>query len=514
MFCIIVYFVMEKRHKHNSYTHILKYTSLFGGVQGLNILVGIVRNKLVATILGPEGMGLVSLFNSTIKLVSDSTNLGLSMSAVRNLSEAFESGDDAEAHRIVGTVRLWSLLTALIGTLACAVLSPLLNRWTFTWGDHTLHFVLLAPVVGLMAITGGELAILKAGRHLRSLAASSVYNMLFALACSVPIYYFFGQAGIVPSLVLLALGQCVLTVMFSFHLYPLSVWPIGRRVGEGSGMVRLGLAFVVAGVLGSGAEFVVRTFLNRAGDLTAVGLYNAGFMMTMTYAGMVFSAMETDYFPRLSAISGYGMRFNQTVSRQVEVSLLLVSPLLVWFAVALPLLLPLLYSGKFMPAVGMMRVAVLAMYCRALTLPVEYIALARGHSRSYLLLETIYDVLFVALVVVGYKLWGLTGTGIGLAVVGIVNVAVVYAYARFKYHYRPSPQVRLYTLIHLPLGLAACAVSSLLHGWAYWVVGLSLALLATVLSVRTLHSKANLWQSLRQRAAERWHKLFNRHHHE
>ena len=50
---------------NNSYRHILRYTSVFGGVQGLNILVSLVRNKFVALILGPSGMGLVSLFNTT-----------------------------------------------------------------------------------------------------------------------------------------------------------------------------------------------------------------------------------------------------------------------------------------------------------------------------------------------------------------------------------------------------------------------------------------------------------------
>lgn len=59
----------------DSYDHILKYTGLFGGVQGLNILIGVVRSKFVALILGPEGMGLVSLFNSTITLLSNTTDL-------------------------------------------------------------------------------------------------------------------------------------------------------------------------------------------------------------------------------------------------------------------------------------------------------------------------------------------------------------------------------------------------------------------------------------------------------
>lgn len=94
----------------NSYGHVLKYTGIFGGVQGLNILMGLVRNKLVAVILGPAGMGLVSLFNTAANFVSQATNLGLSFSAIRNLSELFDSGDQERIVRFVKTVRAWSLV--------------------------------------------------------------------------------------------------------------------------------------------------------------------------------------------------------------------------------------------------------------------------------------------------------------------------------------------------------------------------------------------------------------------
>ena len=195
---------MKKTDKSDSYSHVLKYTGVFGGVQGVSILVGIIRNKLVAMILGPAGMGLVSLFNSTINLLSNSTNLGISMSAVKNISEAFDKGDDVKLRHSVKMIRSWCLLTALIGMFVCIVCSPLLSRWTFGWGDHTLHFVLLSCVVGMMAVTGGELAILKGTRRLRKLAVISVYNVLAALFTSVPLYYFFGEAAIVPSLIVMA----------------------------------------------------------------------------------------------------------------------------------------------------------------------------------------------------------------------------------------------------------------------------------------------------------------------
>ena len=43
-----------KEERDDSYGHVLKYTSIFGGVQGLNILISLVRNKIVALLLGPS----------------------------------------------------------------------------------------------------------------------------------------------------------------------------------------------------------------------------------------------------------------------------------------------------------------------------------------------------------------------------------------------------------------------------------------------------------------------------
>ena len=98
----------------SSYNHILKYTSAFGGIEGLNILIGLVRNKLVALMLGPEGMGLIALFNSTIKFLSDSTNCGIPMSAVRNISSAYEEGNSDYLKDTISKVRTFSISISLL----------------------------------------------------------------------------------------------------------------------------------------------------------------------------------------------------------------------------------------------------------------------------------------------------------------------------------------------------------------------------------------------------------------
>lgn len=487
---------MKKEDSKDRYSHILRYTGLFGGVQGLNILIGIVRNKLVAMILGPNGMGLISLFNSTIKLVSDSTSFGISMSAVRNISEDFDRQNIEKLEADVALVRSWSFLTALLGMFVCIAFSPLLSSFTFSWHGHTLHFIFLSPIVAITAITGGELAVLKGVRRLKALAGISVYSVIGALLVSVPLYYIYKEKAIVPSLVIMAFIQMALTIAVSYKIFPLRLSLSRSVLREGYSMIRLGIAFVFAGILGSGADFVIRSYISNVAGIDTVGLFNAGYMLTMTYVGTVFSAMETDFFPRLSGVSSLGFTFNRTVSNQIEVMLLLVSPLLVVFTFTLPILLPLLYTGKFLPALGMIQIIVLAMYFRALKLPVEYIPLAKGDSLSYLFLEAFYDIVLVVLVIILFRKFGLTGAGVAVTLAGIIDFIVVFIYARLRYAYKPTAGIVKYTLIQLPIGLLAYASTWIADPRLYWSIGALLAILSMTASLSILRKKTRLWAAL------------------
>lgn len=482
---------MSERKDNGSYAHILKYTGLFGGVQGLGILVGIVRNKCVALLLGPDGMGLISLFNSTVNFVSNSTNFGLPMSAVRTVSENYGNGDTTAIRHSVAVVRLWSLVAAVFGTLMGVMLSPLLSWFTFSWNGHTLHFIFLSPIVGLMAITGGELAILKAMRRLRNLASISIINMLVSLFLSIPIYYFFRIKGIVPCLVLLAMSQMIVTVAYSYKICK-PQWFVSKQLWhDGYGMVKLGVAFVIAGMIDSCCEFLIRSYINNVAQIGMVGLYNAGYMISMTYVGLVFAAMETDYFPRLSSVNKLGVTFRTTVNRQIEVMLLLVSPLLVLFMVALPILVPLLFSNKFLPIIDMVRIVILAMYFRALKLPVQYIPLAKGDSKSYMFLEAVSEIMMLIGVVALFHIYGLKGAGLGIFIASLGDLIVTFTYANNKYGYCPSAKIIVYTAILFPLGIAAFFATLFLNGAMYWLSGLVTFLATAIYSLLMLRGKLN-----------------------
>ncbi len=485
--------------EESSYSHILKYTGLFGGVQGLVILIGLVRNKVMAVLLGASGIGFASLMTSMQNFAAQCTSLGLSFGSVPRLSAYYEQGNYQRLNYFIMVIRLWSLIAAFLGLLFCLFASSFVDSWSFTWGNHTLHYAILGFSVAMMAITGGETAILKATRCLGNLARIQIYTALASVVLSFPLYYFLRQSGIVPAILLISLATMIATLSYSYRRYPLRMVFRKRLLTNGIGMIKLGVAFVLATAVGSASEMIVRSFLNVEGDLDTVGLYNAAYMITITYAGLVFSSMDSDFFPRLSASHQNIASTNEIVNKQIEVSLLLLSPMLVALLMSLPLLIPLLFSSDFIPVIAMAQVSVLAMYFKSMTMPVAYITLARSQSLTFFFLEAAYYLALVVSVIVGYRLWGIYGTGIAIVVAHVFEFLMVYTFAYAKFDYRCTYAIARYAAVQLSLGAVAFVVSLFFNGWIYWITEAALVVVSTAYTVRVLRQKTHLWASLKSR---------------
>lgn len=279
------------------------------------------------------------------------------------------------------------------------------------------------------------MAVLKATHRLKKVAQLSLLNVVLTLLTSIPMFYLWGTGGIIPSLLLGSVLQFALTAGYSYRLHRPDFSFSWSFLKKGRGLIVLGLAFVAAGILGSGVEFGIRAFLNNQGGEEAVGLYNAGYMMAFTYVGIVFAAFESEYFPRLSRLLEQHDRVGllHAVKRQIKISLAFVIPLVAVLIPLLPYVVPLLFSNRFADAVPMAQITMLAMVLRAIALPVEYIPLAKGDSKGYLTMEAVYDILLLVLVCTGYHLYGIPGTGCGIIVSYILSVVFDILYVRKRY---------------------------------------------------------------------------------
>lgn len=450
------------------YRHILKYIGVFGGVQGLTLLLGVVKNKLVAVLIGPAGVGLLSLFNSIVRLVSDTTGLGISVSGTRMIAGCLSEDERRDAVRLV---RQYALVAAGGGLVVTASLAYPLSRWLFGDGEHMLGLLLIAPVVALTILAGGELCVLKGLGRLRQLALVSALSIVVVLLLTIPLYLLLGIDAIVPSLLVAAVVNYGMVVACSARAVPLD-WSVELScLWKNRRLLRIGMAFVVASVFGSGVDLLVRYYINSAGGASVLGIYNAGYMMCMSYAGAFFASMETDYYPRLSRVDKLGDRLNEVVNRQIEATTLMVSPLLLLFILGSPILIPLLYSGKFAAAIPMVRWGMLAMYIRCLTLAIEYIALSRNKTGSYVLTEAVSYGAQLASLIVGYAAGGVQGAGVGMLVAGGVELIFVLFYGKVYYKYQLKGRTCLVFITSFTLATAAVWVSTCADGLWLWLLG-------------------------------------------
>lgn len=426
------------KDKHGAYRHILRYISLFGSVQALSMLIGLVRIKVAALFLNAYGMGVSSILNSTVSLLANVSNMGLPVSGVHAISEEMGKNEKATLSETICLIRSLCLMAALVGMLFCALLSPVINSLTFAEDKHVLDFIVLSPVIALTTLLGGELAVLKATRQLRSIAMASLLGVIASLVISAPIYYIWGVQGIVPVIGLMAFVQWLVTLHYSCRYYPLRYSFSLKVLRKGKGIIKLGAAFVMATMLNSLAEFLIRSFLCQAGDLRTVGLFNAAITLSIGYTGVVFTSLESDYFPRLSAIAGKKEEWTMCVNRQREVNVLLVGPMLVLFIFVLPMMVPLLYSSDFVDMTRMAQLAAVGVFFKASYAPMEYLPLAKGEPKVYFWQESLAVLLLFFSEVIGFLLGGLTGLGAGILVANGLELLAVSCFCRYYYGYHSS----------------------------------------------------------------------------
>ena len=446
---------------HGVYNRILKYAGVFGSVQMLAMLVTLVLNKVKSVWLGPACFGITESMNRNTDVVKNLTNLGIQTVAVPEISRTVGADADATGDSILIT-RSWALLTAIAGMAVCLLMSPFLSRWAFA-GDagYTVGFMLMSFAVAAAAVTGGEMAVLRGTGLMRQVALSQLFTSIVSLCLSVPLYWFFKLDGIIPALVLSALGTMTVTCCYSFRAYPYSSRPFsGQVLRKGFGMIGFGVFFTVAAFLGAWAWSIIAKFLMDKGGQELTGIYSAGYMLVTYFATLLLTVNDSEYFPRLSSVAADKERLQSTVDSQAQAMLMLSAPLVICFIIVMPLVVyVVLEYGKFHNSIALAQLAVAGVFFKSVSQPIACIVLAKSDQVTYLIQETICYILLVICVICGFNLYGTVGIGIALAFWELLYLGMVLTISRIRYGYRLAGKVVMSFLIQTVLVAGASALS-------------------------------------------------------
>ena len=424
-----------------SYRKVLNATSLFGGVQFINIILRLIRSKAIALLIGPIGMGISNLLLTTMELINGLTNLGLERSAVKDISLANTNSNSKSVAITISILKKLVWLTITIGVLLMILLAPWLSEIAFGNKDYTISFIWISIALLFKQLSSSQLAILQGLRKLKSLAKANLLGNFIGLLITLPLYYYYKIDAIVPAIIIATFMSFVFTYYYSHKLDIESV-TISRKeaVSEGKGMINLGIMLSLSSLITLLVAYIIRIYIGSANEteelgLIDVGLYSAGFVILNSYVGIIFNAMGTDYFPRLSEIANDITKLRKTVLEQATVAILLITPIIVVFLACAPFIIVILYSYEFSPIVAMVTWGILGMIFKAVSWSMGYMIIAKGDSKVFIKTAIGFNTILLSINIIGYHFGGLEGVGISFFIYYIIHFIAIRIITYYRYDF-------------------------------------------------------------------------------
>ena len=408
-----------------SYGQIFRATSYTGGAALTNIVLGILRTKVMATLLGATGIGLFGVYGSITGLASTLAGMGIGNSGVRQIADAVAAGDEARIARTVLTLRRASWVTGLVGGLLLTGLSLPLSIVTFNDRTHWMQIAVLGFTIVIGSVSSAQSALIQGLRRMEDLARLSVIGGVAGTIVGLPLIWILGIEGIVPLMTVLALVGLLSSWSVSRKSVLVKV-PVtwGESLTESKALLGLGFAFMISSLIAVVVAYLTRLIIVRRFGIEAAGHYGAAYSLAGIYAGFILSAMAADFYPRLTASARNHAAMNQLVNEQAEVALLLAVPGIMATLVMCPVVIHVFYAGGFDAAVPVLQWQVLGVLGRVVCWPIGFILLAKGDGRLFILTEVLAGLVHMFLIWILVPKYGISGAG--MAFLGLYLYLLIF----------------------------------------------------------------------------------------
>lgn len=446
---------MEEDSNISSHKSILKSTGVFGFIQIFKIIVNVIGSKCIAIFLGPIGIGTLGLLNSVISIITSITNFGFNIISVREISVSQAENDKEKLSESLYLMHRWAIIIGLFGGFVSIVFSKVLSQLTFGTNEYYYWFIILSVNFILTSVTSSKVAILQSFRMMKSIAISTVLSSVLITICTIPLYYYFKLNGILLVVILSALINLSIYFYFTRKIKIENLkYTFSEIIYKGKPIIKLGFLLSINLIFGYLCTYIIKMYLKHNGISVAIlGFYEVSIVVLTSYVGLIFNAMGTDFYPRLTSIQNNKNMVNQLVNDQVEVGLLVATPLLLLFYLLAPNILVWLYSDEFLPVLDILKAGIFAVIVKLVIWPLAFIILAKGENKLYFRQEILGDFLNVFSTILFFNYFGLKGIGIATVLNYSIYGLVVYFVLNKKFQFNFRRNTLLLIIVSLVLGL-------------------------------------------------------------
>ncbi len=405
---------------------ILKATAVLSSVSVVNILLGLVSAKVNAVLLGPHGVGYMGLLQSLVSLSVIIAGMGVGTSLVRAGAKVLAEGDERQ---LAALRRGAWLLSGALGGLALFLLVVLrrpLSQLMLGGTEHTGAVMLMGVALLLTLATSVQMSLLNAHHRIADLARVGVLGSILSVPLMLLIVWRWREQGIT----LAVLAGCVVNWAVSLYFVrgrvPAPRLTLRRHevFAAARSLLGFGVPFMASTLVGTGVVMFMPVLVLHVLSRADVGFYRAASAISISYLGVLLTAMGQDYYPRASAVVEQPAALGQLVNDQLRLVLLLAGPVILGMLALVPYLVPLVYSAQFIPASSLLEWQLIGDLFKFSSWTMAMVVLTRMGSKSYFWIELMGGSLGLVTGWYGMRRFGLEGLGLSFALSAVVYFSV------------------------------------------------------------------------------------------
>ncbi len=398
----------------SSYKQIYKSIGFIGGSQVVVILIGIIRTKVLAILLGPSGVGIVGVFQNIIDLVRNATGFGINYSGVKKIADISLNNTPYNISKTIKILKTWSLGTGLLGMLLMVVFSSYFSQISFSSNKYTFDLICLSVVVFFSSISAGQIVLLQGLGKIKEMAMASILGALLGTVISIPVYWYLGLRGIIAGMLLTSITSLFSSWYYSNFIQINKIKLSLKNIFLGGlDMAKTGIFIVATIFVSSIFMYLIRMVILKKSDFSSVGLFQSVWTISNIYINVLLNAMLADYFPRLSKFSNDNDASNKLINEQLEITLLAGAPMLIVLLSFSSIVLELLYSTSFIGALPILEWQIYSSFITLVVWPLSVIFIARNKGLFMFASEIFKQSIYLFLIFFGWDFLGIDVLGIG-----------------------------------------------------------------------------------------------------
>ena len=438
---------------------LIKSMLVIGSAQVVNILISIVRMKVLAVLLGPSGVGLLSIYNSLLGMVQRTAGLGMESSGVRDIASS--RGDEATLSRVRRVLFAAHLIQGTLAMVTVWLLRERIAIWLFGDAVRATEVGLIGIAILLGLLAAAQTALLQGLRKIGDLGRVTVLGAFVGTLAGLASVWLQGESG----LIWFILVQPLAVVLIALHYIRRLPKPIAARLSlvetwdVWKPMAKLGAAFMLGGLATTATLLLVRGRISQELGLDAAGYFAATWGITMTYVGFLLGAMGADYYPRLTEVIHDKVAAVRLINDQAQLSLAIGGPVLLLLIGLAPWVITLLYSNAFEPAVTLLQWQMVGNVFKLASWAMSFSIVASGRPGFHIIAQLSFNIMYLGLVWLLLPEMGLLITAIAFVLGYAFYLLVVFLITKRLVGFRWQALSLGLLSLHASLALALLALA-------------------------------------------------------